>query len=323
MMSAASPLFSGVVMESHPPFQPATSTSVDWRGIASYLAICFGLTWTIEITALIRGVHFSNLTAAVSLLLAGVMLIPALSAFVVRRWITRQGFATAGLRFGPLRPYLCILAGVPFLFALIYALTCLLKLGSFSASSASIFKALPPLPPGAHLPSAPVLIVLAAVSSLTTGPLLTTLFTFGEEFGWTGYLLPAFLPLGRKKAVVLYGVIWGLWHAPIVLGGFNYPGHPLSGVAAMCAFTTAIGLIQCFLLIRYRSVLLTSFLHAAINTQALGVWHLLVTGVSPLLGGVTGLIGIAVIATLGISLLTQLHSSGSTPQSEIRRDSPE
>ncbi len=139
--------------------------------------------------------------------------------------------------------------------------------------------------------------------SLVAGPFLNLIGTFGEEFGWTGYLLPSLLPLGRWRAVGIYGVIWGLWHAPIIAGGFHYAGHPIIGILFFCAFTTAIGLIQCSLLLRYRSVLLTSFLHGAINAEAMGIWLLLVTGVSTLWGGTVGLVGILVFGCFGIWLL--------------------
>jgi len=39
----------------------------------------------------------------------------------------------------------------------------------------------------------------------------------GEEFGWRSYLLEKLRPLGRAKALLLSGVIWSLWHAPLVI----------------------------------------------------------------------------------------------------------
>src|SRR2546426_4119873 len=104
---------------------------IAWRGIAAYLAIAFGLAWTAEIWALSRGVRFASLTLGTTLLLASVMFTPAIAAFAVRRFITREGFADAGLRRGPWRPYLMTWLGVPILVAGIYALTLLLGLGHF------------------------------------------------------------------------------------------------------------------------------------------------------------------------------------------------
>ncbi len=49
------------------------------------------MTWSIEITALVRGVRFAMLTKGTVILLALIMWIPAASAFIVRRWITREG----------------------------------------------------------------------------------------------------------------------------------------------------------------------------------------------------------------------------------------
>ena len=93
-----------------------------------------------------------------------------------------------------------------------------------------------------------------------------------------------------------------LRHAPVIVGGFNYPGHPMAGVAMMCLFTVAVGSVQAALLLRYRSVFLTSFLHASINAQGLGVLPILFTA-HPLLGGLVGLVGILVIGAVGVVAL--------------------
>ena len=146
------------------PAQLSADASVNWRGIGFYLALCFGTTWSIEIAALARGVRFVLLSPATTALLALVMLIPAASAFTVRRWITGEGFANAGLRLGAWKPYLYIWIGVPCLFFVIYALTCAFGLGLFSTDSTSIYKALPPLPVGVHLPAARRLIALVWIA---------------------------------------------------------------------------------------------------------------------------------------------------------------
>jgi hypothetical protein len=104
---------------------------------------------------------------------------------------------------------------------------------------------------------------------------------------------------------VIYGVVWGLWHAPIIARGFNYPGYPVIGVMMMCALTTAFALTQTALWLRSRSVLLTSFFHASVNSQGLGIIPMAVAGVSPVMGGVTGVVGIAVFAAIGAWLLAR------------------
>jgi uncharacterized protein len=285
--------------------QSATDASVNWRGIAWFLVLCLGLTWSIEIILLMQGVRFTALTNGTTILLALIMWIPAISAFIVRRWITREGFASANLRIGPWKPYLYLLLGVPCLFLAIYALTCTFGLGLFSTDLSAFLKSLPPTHPGKMTLSVPILLAIWVFLTMIVAPFINIIGTFGEEFGWTGYLLPSLLPLGRWKAVGIYGVIWGLWHAPIIVGGFNYPGHPVAGVIFMCAFTTALGLIQCSLLLRYRSVLLTSFFHGAVNAGAQGVWPLLVTGVATLWGGAVGLVGILIFGGFGIWLLAR------------------
>ena len=63
---------------------------------------------------------------------------------------------------------------------------------------------------------------------------------FGEEAGWRGYMMPKLLKLfgaegegkgafrGKILAVIIGGIIWGLWHAPLTCTGHNfgtdYPG---------------------------------------------------------------------------------------------------
>ena len=163
--------------------QALSLKALDWRGIRLFLGLCFGLTWTMEISALTYGTRFDALTPATVALLGLIMLIPAGSAFSVLRWLTREGFASAGLRLGPWQPYVFVWLGVPCLFGVIYILTAVLRLGVFSMDISLFLPKLPPLPPRQHLPPTPVLLGTFGFASLTVGLLITSLFTFGEEFG--------------------------------------------------------------------------------------------------------------------------------------------
>ena len=280
---------------------------VDWRTVVQFVALCFGLTWGVEGFALAMGVTLDSSWGTA--LMAGVMFLPAISAFIVLRSKTGSGKITELWRLGPWRAYVAVWFGVPLVVAIIYALSWQLGLAEFEATADSILKHLPALPAGKQLPPTPILLLAVALSSLTIGVLVTSVFTFGEEYGWTGFLLPALLPLGIVRAVLCYGLVWGLWHAPLVMAGFNYPGYPVVGVAMMCLFTIGVGAVQCALLLRFRSFFVTTFLHASINSQARGLVALLFAGVHPLLGGMVGLVGCAVIGLVGVMCLMTL-----TPQ---------
>ena len=67
----------------------------------------------------------------------------------------------------------------------------------------------------------------------------------------------------------------------------------------------SFALTQTALRLRYGSVFLTSFFHASVNTQGLGVVPMLATGVSPVVGGVTGIVGILAFMALGVRLLAR------------------
>jgi membrane protease YdiL (CAAX protease family) len=141
----------------------------------------------------------------------------------------------------------------------------------------------------------PVWVVVAAqiVGGLTLGPLFNMLFTVGEEIGWRGFLLPRLLKvgLGQWPALVLTGVIWGIWHAPLMVRGHNYPDHPYLGVLLMTGFTTLVGIIFGWLQLASGSVWVPTLAHASLNAVA-GIPFLLLTPFDTAVGGMlTSLIG--------------------------------
>lgn len=277
---------------------------IDRKGIAAFLLITFSLTYAVEGALILAGFRVTLLPAiAGQYAVLLVMWVPAAAAVLTIRWITREGFAIANLRLGPLRPYLASLLTAPAVFTAIYALTWLLGLGrpdwqlqDFRALMASAGADLSGMPPPTLL-----LAVLFAFS-LFLGPFVNGFFGFGEELGWRGYLLPKLMPLGRVRAYALTGLIWGLWHAPLVLVGFNYPGYPLAGVLFMSALTTSLGIYINEMSLRNRSSLLAGWIHGAFNSQGYGIWRLLFPRANPLLGGITGLVGIIAWLLVGLWL---------------------
>jgi membrane protease YdiL (CAAX protease family) len=96
---------------------------------------------------------------------------------------------------------------------------------------------------------------------------------FGEEWGWRGYMMPKLLKLMPKwAAVLLGGVIWGLWHAPIIAMGHNYgmdyAGFPIAGILVMMLTCTAFGSWLAVLRLRTGSVWPCALAHGAFNAVA-------------------------------------------------------
>ncbi len=205
---------------------------IDRKGVWTYLAITFGLTYLIE-GVLIWGSFRVTATPPVygQLVIAGVMWIPALAAVVTAKWITREGLAVHDIRFGPWWPYVEAAITVPLVYALIYGLTWLLGLGQPDWEMRTLREMLASAGEDTAVFPPPALFWPALfLTTILLSPWINGLFGFGEELGWRGYLLPKLMPLGRVKATLLLGLIWGIWHAPLIAVGFNYPGYPILGI---------------------------------------------------------------------------------------------
>ncbi|WP_349827036.1 CPBP family intramembrane glutamic endopeptidase [Brevibacterium litoralis] len=113
-----------------------------------------------------------------------------------------------------------------------------------------------------------VLVVLQLVS-IPVGALVNTIPAAGEEIGWRGWLLPRLLPLGTVPAILVSGIAWGFWHAPLILLGYNYPLAPgWLGVLAMTGMCTVVGAVFAWLRIRSESVWPAALAHGSLNAAA-------------------------------------------------------
>jgi membrane protease YdiL (CAAX protease family) len=261
--------------------------TLDKRGLAWYLGLSFGIVWLMEGWLWTQGGLTNPLAQFV---LMAVMLVPAASAFFVRRFVTREGFADAGLRLGRKRYYLWAWLLFPILFAVAGALTVLLGQARFDPSMSELLATFRLQAPGAEIPPVEALFPMMMIQGLTISTLITSVFTFGEEFGWRGYLTMKLLPLGRNRAMLLTGVIWGIWHAPVILMGYNYPSQPVLGVLLMTVFCILISFILGWLRLASGSVLTPTLGHAVINTGAVTPLFLL-AGLDNAIGGPLGVIG--------------------------------
>ncbi len=287
--------------------------------IAIYLAFSFGLAWATALLVYLLGglqnspslVAGTPITLAFVLIASVVMWSPAL-AHIFTRLVTREGWGDTQLRpgFRQSWPYwlaawflpgLLTIAGLVIYF-LLFPQHYDPALGTLRDMLASR------VPPDFDLSGRSLWLVTAVqvMQGMLLSPLINGLATFGEEFGWRAYLQPKLMPLGGRKAVLLMGLIWGVWHWPIILMGHNYgldyPGAPWLGPLAMVWFTLILSIFLGWVTIKGGSVWPAVIGHAAINGMAnLGV--IFVQGQpNPLLGplpvGLIGGLGFALVALL-------------------------
>ena len=279
---------------------PLDKPSIDKKGIAAFLGITFIITYAIEGALILSGIS-PLVKGWGQYVIVAVMWVPALATLLTVKCVTHEGFGLTNMRFGGWRPYVAVGLIIPGCFILIYGLTWTLGLGQpdwtlehFKGLFATAGMEVPSIPP-------PQLIwPLLIAASLLVGPFINSVFAFGEELGWRGYLLPKLLPAGKVRAYVFLGIIWGLWHLPLVLVGFMYPGAPFSGALMFTMLTTVLGIYINEMTLRYRSSILAGWIHGVFNTQRLGVWALLFPNVHPWLGGFSGMLGIGVWLLLGL-----------------------
>ena len=88
-----------------------------------------------------------------------------------------------------------------------------------------------------------------------------------EEIGWSGYAYGAMArKLGGLRAALILGVLWGIWHLPVIdfLGGaYPHGAYWLLFVLAFIFSMTAMRVIIAWVYIHTQSLLLTQLLHAA------------------------------------------------------------
>src|SRR5271165_1746749 len=66
------------------------------KGVIAYLLIAFGMAWALWEIVIALGLSVTNPLFQIAILPGAFA--PAIATFVVRKWITREGFADAGLR---------------------------------------------------------------------------------------------------------------------------------------------------------------------------------------------------------------------------------
>ncbi len=270
-------------------------SKLDIKGLAWFLSLTFAATIAIAVVLHTKGGGLvSGGPLAAQLSLAAVMFVPGLASLFVRKFITREGWNGIGLRWGKFSDYRTAWVILLMLYVFVFGITWVagfrpdFSLASFTGQFGM---------PAPARPGFVVMVILLATCLVT--PIINSIPAFGEELGWRGYLLPKLLPLGERKALTIHGVIWGLWHVPLVLlAGFGSYSNPWLGSVLFVLMATSLGIYIGRLRLQTGSTLLASFAHGMFNAQAYGLWPIVFASFNHLIGGMGGVIGVVVLAVL-------------------------
>jgi membrane protease YdiL (CAAX protease family) len=145
--------------------------------------------------------------------------------------------------------------------------------------------------------------ILKSGGTLLLASVLSIVNLFGEEYGWRGYLQSELFKLGRIRGALLLGVIWGAYHWPVILMGWNYPGYPLLGLLLMVLWCTAEGVVLSYAVLKSGSVLLATFLHAVGNVIMSPIVEMGFMPYDRVFTFFNGIYGIATVAVIAVFIL--------------------
>ncbi|WP_343071787.1 CPBP family intramembrane glutamic endopeptidase [Brevibacterium renqingii] len=267
---------------------------VPWLELGVFVITAFGLAWLVCLPLWITGKGISD-PLSVQLYGGAMMFTPLIAgiiAFLVqRRQARRRGEPlSSGPRyfgFWPLQPAgriiwttMAAFFGVCVLVVLGYLLSAAFGWLDLDLTGLSGFRTqLETIPGASALPTAAAVAIYLLL--MFVGSLSNVFVTIGEEFGWRGWLLTSLRPLGTWPALLTVGVLWGLWHAPLILLGYNFDRPGISGLGLMVAGCVMLGILFGWLRLRTGSVWPAVFAHAALNGSTTMLLVLLIDADAP------------------------------------------
>lgn len=290
-----------------------TNKKLETKRILIYLGITFFITYAYSFCVVYPLSDTDNVRTGISplttLLIAAIMFFPAIGVFLTRL-ITKEGFKNVWMKpniKGNIKTYLLAYFGPGILTLLGTRLYFLIFPSHYDPEFGFIMTTLEAS--GASLGdiTPQMLIVSQTFTAFFLGPIMNFFTCFGEEWGWRGYLLPKTAEkIPMIPMLVLNGVIWGLWHAPITAIGHNYgvgyPGFPFMGIAAMCFFCIVMGIFLSYVTMKTKSCVPAILGHGAINSICGIGMYFTVDGGNPFIGpaptGIVGAIPFIVVAVI-------------------------
>jgi membrane protease YdiL (CAAX protease family) len=285
--------------------------TIDRKRIFIFVAISYGFSIVIGLVIYLGGgvVSSDPHVASRARVLLSVLMFAPMIAHIATRLMTREGWSNTFLRpdlsRGRWRYYLAAWFLPPVAIMVGGVIYYLLFPGQFDPSMTDYRASGVASVGGGMAPWAFFLTQVGIAIVSLVPPLGQVLFlSFGEEFGWRAYLLQKLMPLGPYKATLLVGVVWGVWHWPAILMGFNYGldywGAPAVGPLLFVFVLIFESAFYTWMTLRSGSVWPAATAHGVHNTSNKLMWFFLSGESNPLLGpgtqGIIGSLGYAVLA---------------------------
>lgn len=185
----------------------------------------------------------------------------ALSVFYHYRRSSEASVKRAGLWIGNNDVSLKFLLAIVAFLLLQATLDLLFGLGDFRPRADSLY--------GVAVPSRlylPALVLGFGFFAVVAMPLGGLAVTFGEEYGWRGFLQDELAGIGLRRSALLIGLIWGVWHIPILLTGVHTYPPTGTGFATAFVFFSLWGVVQTYVVLKSGSIWPAAFLHGLVNS---------------------------------------------------------
>ncbi len=293
------------------------------KRVGLFIGITFALSWLIVILFLAFGGKWGTYSAII--VVTAFMFMPMTSAILVQKFIYKELLKKPlGISFKLNRWWLVAWLLPPFIAFATIGVSLLIPEISYSPEMTGFFERFEKIIPAeqieqmkAQMTAFPIHIFwIALIQGLFAGITINAVAGFGEELGWRGFLLKEFGYMGFWKSSAIIGLIWGIWHAPIILQGHNYFQHPVGGAFMMIIFCLLLSPIFSYIRLKSKSVIAAAIMHGSLNATA-GLAIMIVKGGNELIIGVTGAAGFIVLFIVNLSIFLLDRSIRERPVNAI------
>ena len=261
--------------------------SITTRKFMIFMAVAFGVAM---IPMCLAGIMLNKGNTILFMFLFRIVavMIPLIAVIISGAGFKKLGFKPKKFKFVPLAlvgPQILCWIGMAVYFAINPDMFKISFEGILSQLPAEISQTFDP-----SVLSPEFLFVEMIVLSLTALPVSQLIPSLGEESGWRGVMYP-FLKehLGVTFGRIVGGILWGVWHWPLILIGSyfygnEYPGYPILGPVMICVALTVFGIFIDYLYEKSGSILVASLAHGAMNAAAMPLVLIPAVGSNQILG---------------------------------------